>query len=68
MAAFGVKEKTKSVYQSDRLSCRKCGTPVYINRLGALPDEISLRCPRCGDRNFYSARAIATLRRRRRFE
>ena len=58
MAAYGFSEKSKQVYQRGRIACRKCGSMIYIHRLSGLPDEVSLRCPRCGERGIYASRAI----------
>jgi DNA-directed RNA polymerase subunit RPC12/RpoP len=40
------------------VTCRKCGAPIPVQKLTALADEVSLRCPKCSDRGFYEKRAI----------
>jgi DNA-directed RNA polymerase subunit RPC12/RpoP len=40
------------------VKCRRCAAPIPVSKLVALADEISLRCPKCGDRGFYAKRAI----------
>jgi DNA-directed RNA polymerase subunit RPC12/RpoP len=47
-----------AVYQRGAVHCGKCGTPIHIQRLQALADEFSVRCPRCGHRGIYSRRAV----------
>jgi hypothetical protein len=49
----------KAVYERGMLHCRKCAAPIYVHKLSALPDEISLRCNACGDRGIYAKRAIS---------
>jgi hypothetical protein len=51
--------KMKSTYERGVLTCRKCGSPIYVHKLNALADEISVRCNRCGDRGIYPKRALA---------
>ncbi len=58
MSAARDQFRKKAVYQRGVLACQKCGVPIYVHKLTGLPDEISLRCARCGDRGFYPARAI----------
>jgi len=48
----------KSTYQRGVVTCRKCAAPIPVQKLTALADEVSLRCPKCGDRGLYEKRAI----------
>ena len=50
--------RPKKVYQRGELICRKCASPIYVHKLSALPNEFSVRCPRCGDRGFHLKRAV----------
>lgn len=59
MSAVHAQYQKRAFYQRGVLACRKCGAPIYVHKLAGLPDEISLRCARCGDRGLYAARAIA---------
>jgi Zn finger protein HypA/HybF involved in hydrogenase expression len=56
MAALQAQKRR--VYQRAVIACRKCTTPIPLHKLNALPDEFSVRCPRCGDRGIYAKRAI----------
>lgn len=47
-----------AVYQRGVIRCRKCAAPIYVHKLSALPDEFSLRCQKCGQRDIYQKRAI----------
>jgi hypothetical protein len=49
----------KTGYQRGVVACRKSGTPIPVQNFSALPDEFSVRCPSCGDRDFYAKRAVA---------
>jgi len=48
----------KSTFQRAMVTCRKCAAPIPVHKLTALADELSLRCPKCGDRGFYAKRSI----------
>jgi DNA-directed RNA polymerase subunit RPC12/RpoP len=48
----------KSAYQRGMVTCRKCAAPIPVQKLTDLADEVSLRCPKCGDRGFYAKQAI----------
>ena len=50
--------RPKRFYQRGSVTCQKCGAPIYVYKLKALPEEISVRCNKCGGRGFYKARAI----------
>lgn len=39
--------------------CHKCRAKIHVQRLTALTDEFSVRCPSCGQRDFYQRREIA---------
>lgn len=68
MAILQKKPAAKQTYERGVLACTKCAAPIYVHKLKALPDEFSVRCPRCGDRGLYAKRAltIESLRERRR--
>jgi ribosomal protein L37E len=51
-------ERQKKMYQRGEIICRKCAAPIYVYKFSALPDEFSVRCPRCGDRGMHLKRAI----------
>ena len=59
MAILQAKRPTKLTYERGVLACVKCAAPIYVYKLKALPDEFSVRCPRCGDRGIYAKRAIS---------
>jgi RNase P subunit RPR2 len=59
MAAQRVQLLPRAVYRRGVAACRKCQTLIPIQNLNTLPDEFSVRCPDCGDRTFYSKRAVA---------
>jgi len=48
----------KSTYQRGMVACRKCAASIPVQELAALADEVSLRCPKCGDRGLYAKQAI----------
>jgi RNase P subunit RPR2 len=50
--------RPKRFYQRGRVTCQKCAAPIYVYKFTALPDEISVRCNKCGARGIYAARAI----------
>ena len=52
-------QRPKKTYHRGELACRKCATPIYVHKLSALPEEFSVRCPKCGDRGIYMKRAVA---------
>jgi len=52
-------QRTRKTYQRGAIVCEKCAAPIYTHKLKALPDEFSVRCPRCGDRGIYQKRAVA---------
>jgi Zn finger protein HypA/HybF involved in hydrogenase expression len=52
-------QRPKKFYQRGELACRKCATPIHVHKLSTLPEEFSLRCPKCGDRAIYLKRAVA---------
>jgi hypothetical protein len=60
MSTLLAQRPKKAVYQRGMIECRKCAMPIYVHKLNALPDEISLRCAKCGDRGVYLKRAIAS--------
>ena len=68
MAILREKRPAKQTYERGVLACGKCAAPIYVYKLKKLPDEFSVRCPRCGDRGLYAKRAltIESLRERRR--
>jgi Zn finger protein HypA/HybF involved in hydrogenase expression len=53
-----LRAQKKRVYQRAIIACRKCAASIPLQKLNALPDEFSVRCPRCGDRGIYAKRAI----------
>jgi DNA-directed RNA polymerase subunit RPC12/RpoP len=53
-----VKRPKKAVYQRGEITCRKCGAPIYVHKLKALPEEFSVHCTKCGDRGIYQNRAV----------
>jgi hypothetical protein len=67
MAVLQIQRPKRSVYERGVVACRKCAAPIPVYKLKALPDEFSVRCPRCGERGIYLKRAIAieTLPERR---
>ena len=67
MAILQVERPTKLTYERGVLACVKCAAPIYVHKLKKLPDEFSVRCPRCGDRGIYAKRALTVenLRERR---
>lgn len=54
-----LKRPGKAVYQRGVVTCRKCGTPIYVYKLKALPSEFSVYCKQCGDRGIYYNQDIA---------
>jgi len=58
----------KPVYHRGTVTCRKCGTAIFVYRVTAVRDEFSVRCLRCGDRGVYLKRemTIQELPERRR--
>jgi DNA-directed RNA polymerase subunit RPC12/RpoP len=58
MAILQAKRPTKLTYERGVLACVKCAAPIYVYKLKKLPDEFSVRCPRCGDRGIYAKRAL----------
>jgi len=50
--------RQKKVYRRGQVICRKCASPIYVYEFSTLPDEFSVRCPHCGDRDFYLKRAV----------
>lgn len=40
------------------VKCRMCSQPVELATTERLPHEFSVRCTRCGRRNFYVASEI----------
>jgi hypothetical protein len=51
-------ERPKKTYPRGEVICRKCASPIYVYKLNTLPDEFSVRCPRCGDRGIHLKRAV----------
>jgi len=35
------------------IQCHKCSHPVELATTDRLPEEFSIRCPRCSHRSFY---------------
>ncbi|HEX5212745.1 MAG TPA: hypothetical protein VFW22_13550 [Pseudolabrys sp.] len=68
MSLLPTRRPAKQTYERGVLACVKCAAPIYVHKLKRLPDEFSVRCPRCGDRGLYAKRAltIESLRERRR--
>jgi hypothetical protein len=58
MPAVRVQFQKKAVYQRGVVACRKCAAPIHVHKVNVLADEFSVHCPNCGDRGFYSKRAI----------
>ena len=58
MAVLQMQRPKKSVYHRGEVACRKCGKPIPIFKLKALPDEFSVHCSRCGDRGIYLRNAL----------
>ena len=58
MAVLQMQRPKKSVYHRGEVACRKCGAPIAIFKLKALPDEFSVHCLRCGDRGIYLKSAV----------
>jgi hypothetical protein len=58
MAVLQMQRPKKSVYHRGEVACRKCGKPIAIFKLKALPDEFSVHCLRCGDRGIYLKSAV----------
>ena len=59
MSALLAQRQKKTFYQRGTIACQKCAAPINVYRLKKLPEEFSLRCPKCGDRGFYSRGGIA---------
>jgi DNA-directed RNA polymerase subunit RPC12/RpoP len=59
VAAQRVQLLRKTGYQRGVVACRKCSALIPVQHFSALPDEFSVRCPRCGDRAFYAKRAVS---------
>ena len=67
MALLHKKPAAKQTYERGVLACVKCAAPIYVYKLKNLPEEFSVRCPRCGERGLYAKRAmtVESLRERR---
>jgi DNA-directed RNA polymerase subunit RPC12/RpoP len=67
MALLYKKPAAKQTYERGVLACVKCAAPIYVYKLKNLPEEFSVRCPRCGERGLYAKRAmtVESLRERR---
>jgi hypothetical protein len=48
----------KSTFQRGKVACRKCAASIPVQKLTALADQVSLRCPKCSDRGLYAKQAI----------
>jgi hypothetical protein len=60
MATLLASHRTKkSMYLRGMVTCRKCASPIYVYRLNALPEEISVRCAKCGTRGIHNKREIS---------
>ena len=62
-ALFGHRQQSstsraKRTYQRGTILCRKCGNPIHIYKVAALPDEFSVLCRKCHDRGVYAKRAV----------
>jgi DNA-directed RNA polymerase subunit RPC12/RpoP len=58
MSILKTKRPRKTTYERGVVACAKCAAPIYVYKLKALPDEFSVRCPRCGDRGLYAKGAL----------
>ena len=59
MSMLQTQRPTKSVYQRGVIACVKCTAPIYVYKVKTLPEEFSVRCPKCGDRGIYRKSAVA---------
>ncbi len=50
--------RPKRTYRRGKIACRKCGAPIYIHKLAALPEEFSVQCSKCHSRSLYPSRAM----------
>jgi DNA-directed RNA polymerase subunit RPC12/RpoP len=58
MSVLQAQRPKKSMYQRGVVICGKCAARIPVQKLTALADEFTVRCPNCGSRDFYTRRAV----------
>jgi hypothetical protein len=53
-----VSQARYGTYQRGAVTCAKCGSPIYIYKLGTLANEFSVSCRKCGHRTHADKSAI----------
>lgn len=47
------------MYHRGEVACHKCKAPIHVYKIKMLPEEFSVRCPKCGDRGIYRKSVVA---------
>jgi DNA-directed RNA polymerase subunit RPC12/RpoP len=49
--------------QSIGVTCKRCKTPIRVEKTDRVAEEFSVACPHCGLRGFYQTKDIKPLER-----